>query len=212
MPSFDLEAFCETIEYHRITFIYVAPPILVQLSRSPKVSKYNLKSVRMMTSAAAPLTKELVIAVGERLGLKVSQAYGLSETSPASHLLPWENCFTHVGSVGKLIPNMTQKFVAPESGQEVGIGELGEIWMKGPNVFEGYWKNPESTRNAFSDDGYFKTGDVGYVDANSYVYVTDRVKELIKYKGFQVAPAGKYSAPSLVLFAAKSSFSHTTRT
>lgn len=87
MPSFDLEAFCETIEYHRITFIYVAPPILVQLSRSPKVSKYNLKSVRMMTSAAAPLTKELVIAVGERLGLKVSQAYGLSETSPASHLL-----------------------------------------------------------------------------------------------------------------------------
>jgi len=137
MPSFDLEAFCETIEYHRITVIYVAPPILIQLSRSPKVSKYNLKSVRMMTSAAAPLTKELVIAVGERLGLKVSQAYGLSETSPASHLLPWENCFTHVGSVGKLIPNMTQKFVAPESGQEVGIGELGEIWMKGPNVFEG---------------------------------------------------------------------------
>jgi len=85
-------------------------------------------------------------------------------------------------------PNMTAKFVSPD-GKELAPGETGELWMKGPNIFKGYLNNPEGTANAFSEDGYFKTGDVGYVDDTGHFYITDRVKELIKYKGFQVAPA-----------------------
>ena len=101
---------------------------------------------------------------------------------------PWETWNTAIGSVGRLLPNQTAKYMSP-SGEEVPIGEEGELYIKGPNVFLGYHKNPEATRNAMTTDGYFKTGDVGYQDQDGNFYITDRVKELIKYKGFQVAPA-----------------------
>lgn len=104
------------------------------------------------------------------------------------YIQPWETWNTAIGSVGHLLPNQTAKYIS-SSGEEVPVGEVGELYVKGPNVFLGYHNNPEATRNAITPDGYFKTGDVGYQDQDGNFYITDRVKELIKYKGFQVAPA-----------------------
>ncbi|KIX05989.1 uncharacterized protein Z518_03963 [Rhinocladiella mackenziei CBS 650.93] len=188
MPAFNLEVFLRAIQEHRITFIYVAPPVVVRLARDELVDKYDLSSVKMITSGAAPLTRELVDTVHKRLKIKINQAYGLSETSPMTHTQPWDEWYSSVGSVGKMFPSMTAKYMSPD-GKELGPGEAGELWLAGPNVFKGYWKNEEATKDAMTPDGYFKTGDVGYQDQNHNFYITDRVKELIKYKGFQVAPA-----------------------
>ena len=101
---------------------------------------------------------------------------------------PWELWDKTIGSVGTLLPNQTAKYMSPEE-QELPIGETGELWIKGPNIFKGYHNNLEGTKNALTEDGYFKTGDVGHQDKDGNFYITDRVKELIKYKGFQVPPA-----------------------
>lgn len=192
MPAFDLQLFLTTIQTHKITFIYVAPPIIVRLARDKIVSQYDLRSIKMMTSGAAPLTKELVDAVYKKFGIRINQAYGLSETSPMTHTQPWKEWNTSMGSVGKMFPNMLARYVSAEGNKELGPGEIGELWLAGPNIFQGYWKNEEATREAVEViDGHrwFKTGDVGFQDEEHNFYITDRVKELIKYKGFQVAPA-----------------------
>lgn len=134
MPAFDLKKFCEGIQKHKITFIYVAPPVIVRLARDPLVEKYDLSSVKMITSGAAPLTQELVDSVYKRLNIKINQAYGLSETSPMTHTQPWDEWYSSVGSVGKIFPNMYAKYVDPD-GKEVAANEPGELWMAGPNVF-----------------------------------------------------------------------------
>ena len=188
MPKFDLEDFCRIIQEQKITFSYVVPPVVLQLSKHPIVSKYDLSTVRMMNSGAAPLTKELVEALYNRLKIPIKQGYGLSETSPTTHTQPWEDWNRTIGSVGRLLPNQTAKYMSPE-GEEVPVGQTGELWLKGPNVFKGYLNNPEGTSIALTEDGYFKTGDVGHQDAEGNFFITDRVKELIKYKGFQVPPA-----------------------
>ncbi|TVY82768.1 putative 4-coumarate--CoA ligase [Lachnellula suecica] len=188
MPKFDLERFCQHIQTHSITFAYVVPPVVLMLGKSPIVSKYDLSSMRMMNSGAAPLTRELVEAVYERLKIPVKQGYGLSETSPTTHTQRWEDWQSTIGSVGLLLPNQTAKYMAADD-TEVPAGQTGELWIKGPNVFQGYLNNPEGTANALTSDGYFKTGDVGHQDEAGNFFITDRVKELIKYKGFQVPPA-----------------------
>lgn len=188
MPKFDLEDFCRFIQDLKVTFAYVVPPIVLLLSKHPLVSKYDLSSIRMMNSGAAPLTRELVEAVHGRLGIPVKQGYGLSETSPTTHTQPWADWDKTIGSVGLLLPYQTAKYMSAEE-KEMPVGEVGELWIKGPNVFKGYLNNPEGTAHALTADGYFKTGDVGYQDKDGNFYITDRVKELIKYKGFQVPPA-----------------------
>ncbi|KAK5124035.1 hypothetical protein LTR85_002232 [Meristemomyces frigidus] len=188
MPKFDIESWCRIVQEHKITFAYVVPPVVLQLSKHPCVEKYDLSSLRMMNSGAAPLTRELVDAVYKRIKIPVKQGYGLSETSPTTHTQPWEDWSRTIGAVGTMLPNQTAKYMSPEE-REVPIGQVGELWIKGPNVFKGYLNNIEGTKNALTDDGYFKTGDVGYQDAEGNFYITDRVKELIKYKGFQVPPA-----------------------
>lgn len=188
MPKFEIEQFCSIVQEEKITFAYVVPPVVLLLSKHPVVEKYDLSSIRMMNSGAAPLTKELVDAVHKRTKLRVKQGYGLSETSPTTHTQPWELWYSTIGAVGTLLPNMTAKYMSPEE-KELPVGEVGELWLKGPNVFKGYLNNEEGTKNALTEDGYFKTGDVGYQDKDGNFYITDRVKELIKYKGFQVPPA-----------------------
>lgn len=188
MPKFDIESWCRIVQDHKITFGYVVPPVVLLLSKHPCVEKYDLSTLRMMNSGAAPLTKELVEALHARTNLKVKQGYGLSETSPTTHAQEWADWRSCVGSVGKMLPNITAKFIDPEE-KEVAVGEVGELWVKGPNTFQGYLNNVEGTKNALTEDGYFKTGDVGYLDKDNNFYITDRVKELIKYKGFQVPPA-----------------------
>jgi acyl-CoA synthetase (AMP-forming)/AMP-acid ligase II len=203
MPGFELKAFLSTIQKHKITFIYVAPPILVRLARDEIVSQYDVSSVRMLTSGAAPLTSDLIKQIKQRLNLPVTQAYGLSECSPGTHAQRWGEWESSIGSVGVLMPNMKAKFMSPE-GKELPPDQPGELWVTGPNIFQGYWKNDAATEDCMTTvDGerYFKTGDVGFLDAAHNFYITDRVKELIKYKGFQVAPAeleGKLMAHELI--------------
>ncbi|KAB8201442.1 Firefly luciferase of light emitting insects and 4-Coumarate-CoA Ligase 4CL [Aspergillus parasiticus SU-1] len=192
MERFDIEKWCAHVQNYRITFSYVVPPVVLLLSKHPIVDKYDLSSLRMMNSGAAPLTHELVEAVYARIKCGIKQGYGLSETSPTTHTQPWEEWRTSIGSVGKLLPNMEAKYMTmPEDEsepREVSVGEVGELYLKGPNIFQGYHNNPAATADCLTD-GWFRTGDVGYQDKNGNFYITDRVKELIKYKGFQVAPA-----------------------
>ncbi|KAK4092731.1 hypothetical protein Purlil1_2656 [Purpureocillium lilacinum] len=188
MPKFDLQKACRIIQDHRITFLYVPPPIVLAFGKAPVVSQYDLSSVRWINSAAAPLSRDLVVAVWERLKIGVKQGYGLSETSPSVHTQLQDEWWRFQGSVGRLLPNMQAKIV-DEEGKEVPAGESGELLVKGPNIFQGYWKKPELNKDTFTEDGWYKTGDVFYVCPKGNYYITDRMKELIKYKGFQVPPA-----------------------
>lgn len=193
MSKFDIEKFCANVQNYRITYAYVVPPVVLLLSKHPVVDKYDLSSLRMMNSGAAPLTRELVEAASARIKVGIKQGYGLSETSPTSHAQSWDEWDKYIGSVGKLMPNMEAKYMTtPEDGsepREVAVGEVGELYLRGPNVFLGYHNNPRATAECLSPDGWFRTGDVGYQDKEGNFYITDRVKELIKYKGFQVPPA-----------------------
>ncbi|KAL4888955.1 hypothetical protein BDV59DRAFT_187603 [Aspergillus ambiguus] len=193
MQRFDLEQWCAHVQNYRVSFSYVVPPVVLLLGKHPVVDKYDLSSLRMMNSGAAPLTQELVEAVYARIKVGIKQGYGLSETSPTTHTQPWEEWRSSIGSVGKLLPNLEARYMTmPEDGsepREVPVGEVGELYMRGPNIFLGYHNNPTATAECLSADGWFRTGDVGYQDKDSNFYITDRVKELIKYKGFQVAPA-----------------------
>ncbi|KAL8857691.1 MAG: hypothetical protein Q9178_005726 [Gyalolechia marmorata] len=188
MAKFDIERFCAIVQDFKITYGYIVPPVVLLLSKHRVVEKYDLSSVRMLNSGAAPLTRELVDAVYKRIKVPVKQGYGLSETSPTTHNQAWEDWNTHVGSVGRLLPNQIAKYMSPDE-KELPIGEVGELWIKGPNVFKGYLNNSEGTKNALTEDGFFRTGDVGYQDKDDNFFITDRIKELIKYKGFQVPPA-----------------------
>ncbi|ORY66285.1 putative phenylacetyl-CoA ligase [Pseudomassariella vexata] len=188
MPKFELERACQLIQKYGITFAYIPPPIILGLAKHPVVDKYDLTSLKWLNSGAAPLTQELQDSVWERLTIPTKQGYGLSETSPTTHLQTVLEWAKHKASVGKLVPNMEAKIVDLE-GNELPVGQEGELWVKGPNVFQGYYNRPELADETFSKCGFFKTGDIGYVDDKGNFYITDRLKELIKYKGFQVAPA-----------------------
>jgi len=188
MPRFEIEAFCKIVSSQKITFAFLVPPVVLLLAKHPIVSKYDLSSLRMTNSGAAPLTKEVVDAFWNRLHIPVKQGYGLSETSPTTHTQRWEEWYTTLGSVGRMMPNMTAKYVGADE-REVAAGQPGELWLKGPNIFKGYLANAAGTADALTADGYFRTGDVGYQDGGGSFYITDRLKELIKYKGFQVPPA-----------------------
>ncbi|PYI01997.1 acetyl-CoA synthetase-like protein [Aspergillus sclerotiicarbonarius CBS 121057] len=184
LPRYQFAPFCDTIQRHRITYAYAVPPVILELVSNPGTLQYDLSSLRLIVSAAAPLAVELIHRARHQLRLPVRQAYGMSECAPCTHLQTWPEAISHPGSVGRLIPNMTAKF-APIEGE---TGRSKELWVKGPNVFLGYLNNPQANAESF-DDGYYKTGDVGYADDQGHFYLTDRLKELIKYNGFQVAPA-----------------------
>lgn len=196
LAKFSVEKFCALIQQHRITFIYIVPPMALLLAKHPCVSDYDLSSIRITNSGAAPLTRELQEAVFKRCGVRIKQGYGLSETSPTTHEQRFEDWDKKIGMIGRLQPNMQARFceVGAEDGpdgpaKELSTGQTGELYLKGPNVFKGYWKNEAATRECLTEEGWFRTGDVGHVDEEGDFWITDRVKELIKYKGFQVPPA-----------------------
>jgi acyl-CoA synthetase (AMP-forming)/AMP-acid ligase II len=140
-------------------------------------------------SGAAPLGAELEQACAERLGCRVSQGYGMTESSPVSHAVPFPDGTVKPGSIGPCLPNMECRIVDPATGEDVEQGERGELWMRGPNVMKGYLNNEEATKETVDGEGWLHTGDVAIVDEDGYFTIVDRVKELIKFKGFQVAPA-----------------------
>ncbi|CAO3593102.1 unnamed protein product [Absidia cylindrospora] len=187
MAQFDLVDYLKTIQDQRITNIWTVPPIILALAKDPRVLHFDLSSLKFAICAAAPLSKELSTAFAARFpNIKISQSYGLTETSP-SGTTELVNDTAH-GSCGVLMPNMIARIVK-EDGSDAKVNERGEIWLKGPNIMLGYIKNKEATANTVDVDGFLHTGDVGVIDEKDRFYIVDRIKELIKYKGFQVAPA-----------------------
>jgi acyl-CoA synthetase (AMP-forming)/AMP-acid ligase II len=187
MPRFDLEQFLSLTQEHRATRLWVVPPIVLALAKHPIVDQYDLSSVRSVLSGAAPLGPELAAESAARIGAPIAQGYGMTELSPVSHAAPFENA--QPGSVGVLVANAEARVVDPEDGRDLGVDEDGEIWIRGPLVMAGYLNNPEATAATIDADGWLHTGDIGHVDADGNWFIVDRVKELIKVKGFQVAPA-----------------------
>ncbi|MFJ5277109.1 4-coumarate--CoA ligase family protein [Streptomyces parvulus] len=192
LPRFDLEQFLAAIQNHRITGLYVAPPIVLALAKHPVVADYDLSSLKYIVSAAAPLDARLAAACSRRLGLPpVGQAYGMTELSPGTHVVPLDAMAdAPPGTVGKLIAGTEMRIVSlTDPGKDLGVGEAGEILIRGPQIMKGYLGRPDATAAMIDEDGWLHTGDVGHADADGWLFVVDRVKELIKYKGFQVAPA-----------------------
>jgi acyl-CoA synthetase (AMP-forming)/AMP-acid ligase II len=187
MPRFDLEQFLRLHQEHGVTQCFAVPPIVLALAKQPAVEQFDLSSLRFVMSGAAPLSADLADAAGQRLGCPVIQGYGLTETSPVTHVNPLER--HKPGSVGVLVPGTEGKLVDIATDEEVAPGERGEICVRGPQVMRGYLNDQEATDAMIDADGWLHTGDIGTVDDEGYFTVVDRVKELIKYKGYQVAPA-----------------------
>ena len=189
MPRFDLESFLKVLQDYHVTLAHVVPPIMLALAQHPSVDNYDLSKLKTLFSGAAPLSEKLARACSERLNCSIRQGYGMTETSPAIHLTPPAPDWAKYGSIGECVPDTECKIVDVETGEPVGYGEEGEICMRGPQMMKGYLNRPEATAATIDADGWLHTGDIGYCDTEGHFFIVDRLKELIKYKGMQVAPA-----------------------
>jgi acyl-CoA synthetase (AMP-forming)/AMP-acid ligase II len=189
MPRFDLEQFLQICQDHKVTQVGVVPPIVLALAKHPIVGKYDLSSLNWILSGAAPLDKDLQLAAAERLHCMVLQGFGMTETSVGATIVPATPEGFRAGSAGVLNPNVLCKIVDIATGAELEANQQGEIWVSGPNIMQGYLNQPEATASTLDADGWLHTGDIGYVDNEGYLFIVDRIKELIKFKGLQVAPA-----------------------
>jgi acyl-CoA synthetase (AMP-forming)/AMP-acid ligase II len=189
MPRFDLEGYLQLVESHRATKAHLVPPIVLALAKSPLVERYDLSSLQLVNSGAAPLSAEAAETAAARVGCPVVQGYGMTESSPVTHVTPTDPQRHRAGTIGPPVPNTECKIAALPGGEELDAGEEGEVCVRGPQVMRGYLDDAEATADTIDADGWLHTGDVGRADADGYVVLVDRVKELIKYKGYQVAPA-----------------------
>jgi acyl-CoA synthetase (AMP-forming)/AMP-acid ligase II len=195
MPKFDLVEFLSNIQTYGCTYLYIAPPIAVALAKHPVVDQYDISTVHTVFSGAAPLDAETAEAAGRRIHAHVLQGYGMSESSPVSHAIPVGRPEIPVSSVGLLLPNMDAKIVDLDTGEEIvdfdenGFTARGELWMRGPNIMHGYLNQPQATADTVDAEGFLHTGDVAVYHRDGYFTIVDRAKELIKYKGYQIAPA-----------------------
>lgn len=189
LPRFDLDLLIDVLVRFRVTYAPLVPPILLEIAKNPRFAGLELSHVRVIFSGAAPLCADVSRAVEARVGCAVLQGYGMTEASPATHMTPPHPHEVHHGSVGLPLADTEVRLVDSTSGNDASAGSDGEIWVRGPQVMKGYHGNPAATRATIDDDGWLHTGDVGRVDRDGHLFVVDRVKELIKYKGWQVAPA-----------------------
>jgi acyl-CoA synthetase (AMP-forming)/AMP-acid ligase II len=189
MPQFDLEQYLRLTSQYAASRAYLVPPIALALARHPLVDQFDLSKLKFVTSGAAPMGPELEASCAARIGCMVKQGYGMTEASPVTHFTPEDPAFARGGSCGLLVPSTECRIVHLETGKDVATGEHGELLIRGPQVMIGYLDNPEATAQAVDAGGWLHTGDVGYADADGFFYIVDRLKEFIKYKGFQVAPA-----------------------
>ncbi|KAF1807817.1 putative amp dependent CoA ligase [Eremomyces bilateralis CBS 781.70] len=189
IPAFDLELFCEKMAEYKANWVHVVPPVAIMLADSDIPLKYDLSSLRRIVIAAAPTKYSLQMRLKDRFSgsVLVLQGYGLSECSP-SVLHQHESDEADIGTVGKVLSGTLVRLVNANTHEDVAPGEDGELWVRGPQVMLGYVGDPEATAKSFSS-GWLKTGDIMRVDQKGNFWVVDRLKELIKYKGFQVAPS-----------------------
>lgn len=187
MARFDMVEYCTLVERHRATVCFIVPPIVLGLAMSPEVEKHDFSSVRFFFTGAAPLAPDPARRMIQRIGKPLIQGYGLTETSPVTHANPIDAAVLE--SIGPVVPGTEDKIVDLETGTKtLANGEVGEICVRGPQVMRGYWNKPQDTAEVIRD-GWFHTGDVGRRDDKGYVFIVDRKKEFIKYKGFGVGPA-----------------------
>ena len=193
LPRFELGAFLKAIETYRVSLVHIAPPVAVLLAKDPRVDEYDVSSVRAIVSGAAPLGEDTAAQVAARLDCVVKQAYGMTELSPINNWMDDGGAASRAASIGPLVGGTDYK-VLRVAGDEttdevVAVGEVGELCWRGPQVMKGYLNRPDATAATIDGDGFLHSGDIGHVDNDGYFYVVDRKKELVKYKGRQVAPA-----------------------
>ncbi len=194
LPRFELPAYLQLIQQHRGTYLFIAPPVALALARHPLVDDYDLSSVRAVLSGAAPIGAAQLQEVADRLDARVRQGYGMTEASPVTHVGPPDRDDVSLGSIGMPVPGTEARIVSLETGEELavpaqGMSEPGELHVRGPQVMLGYLDRDEETRATIDEDGWLRTGDIATIDHHGATFLVDRLKELIKYKGYQVAPA-----------------------
>jgi acyl-CoA synthetase (AMP-forming)/AMP-acid ligase II len=189
MPRFEPEQFLRLLQDHAVTTICLIPPLVQMLARDPLVDAYDLSRLHTILCAAAPLGAEVERACADRLGCRIIQGFGMTELTGVTMIIPLDAAGARHGSVGVLVPSMEARVVDVTTGEYLGIGARGELWLRGPDVMRGYLGRPEATAAMIDAEGWLHSGDIAYVDADGYFYIVDRIKELIKYKGQQVAPA-----------------------
>ena len=187
MPRFDMVHALELVQDQRITRFFAVPPMVLGLAKHPAVDGFDLSSIKQIFSGAAPLGADLAAAAAARVGCEVVQGYGMTELSPVSHCTP-EGQF-RPGTSGVTISNTEIRIVDPSTGADLDVGGRGELLVRGPQVMKGYLNNPDATAETLDADGWLHTGDVAVLDGEGHVSIVDRIKELIKYKAFQVPPA-----------------------
>nr|API68868.1 4-hydroxycinnamoyl-CoA ligase 4 [Miscanthus x giganteus] len=193
MKRFDTLRMFELVKRHRITIVPLVLPIAVEMAKSDAIDSHDLSSVRMVISGAAPMGKELQDMLRTKLPHAVlGQGYGMTEAGPvlsmcmafAKEPLPVKS-----GACGTVVRNAELKIIDPETWLSLPRNQPGEICIRGNQLMKGYLNNPEATAKTIDSEGWLHTGDIGYVDDDDEIFIVDRLKELIKYKGFQVAPA-----------------------
>lgn len=187
MAKFNPEEYMRLIQTYRPLVLHVVPPVMVMFAKHPLVAAYDLSSVKSVICGAAPLSAEIEEAVKQKLKLEViHQGYGMTETG-ITHVNRDQDC--RYKSVGKCMDLVEQKIVDIESGATLGPNQEGEVWIRGPQTSSGFLKLPTQTKEMYVEDGWIRTGDIGRIDDDGFLFIVDRLKELIKYKGYQVAPA-----------------------
>ncbi|XP_046968006.1 4-coumarate--CoA ligase 3-like [Vanessa cardui] len=188
MPTFKADLFLETIVRHKANHLYVVPPMMVFLGKHPAVTPKYLETIQGIICGAAPISSHDATAVlNKNKNIIFRQGYGLTET--CGGISVGNRTDSNHASVGHVFGGAEVKIADLNTFEALGPGQEGEICYRGKNVMNGYYKNDEATKEVMTEDGWYKTGDIGKYDENKYLYVTDRLKELIKVKGFQVPPA-----------------------
>ena len=186
MARFDLPQALGLIQDRKVTLFFAVPPMVLALAKHPIIDDYDLSSLQLVFSGAAPLGADLAAEASKRIGCEITQGYGMTELSPVSHATPPGQ--GKPGTVGVTISN-TECRIVNADGEDQGVGGEGELWVRGPQVMKGYFGNSSATDATIDSEGWLHTGDVGIFDEDGHLRIVDRVKELIKYKGFQVPPA-----------------------
>ncbi|KAJ3674354.1 hypothetical protein LUZ60_004970 [Juncus effusus] len=190
MERFDFTTMLKAVERHRVTFVPAAPPLIVALAKSPDVLKFDLSSLQAIGVGGAPLGRELAERFAKRFpNVELVQGYGLTESAGSASSTIGEDEIKMYGSAGRIMANLEAKIVDPSSGESLGPCQQGELWIRGPSIMKGYVADDVATASTLDPDGWLKTGDLCYFNEDGFLYIVDRLKELIKYKAYQVPPA-----------------------
>jgi fatty-acyl-CoA synthase len=192
LRSFDAAQVLSDFEQYRVTHMFGAPAMFLFMSQQTQFAETDLSSIKTLICGGAPVPESLIELYGER-GVTFCQGYGLTETAPFAAFLTPEWAMRKLGSAGQP-PLFSDLRIVGEDNHELAVGERGEICARGPNIMKGYWNRPKATASAIDDKGWFHSGDVGYVDEDGFLFICDRLKDMVISGGENVYPAEVESA------------------